>query len=347
MLALLLSFVPCLHAQTQGCSVSGSDVSGSTQSYAYCEPGIINGRNKGGWIALRRLGDQGNTEAQCYDPGQVLIQDGNLTEVLKQGSLTCHYWPAQFGSSSQTQSFISAFVQWNTFSFTYGDIIIRMKGPSGIANGAWPALWLLGANCEATSKVTADNGTFAGQTCNWPSSGSEEIDIFEQNATITNTKSTCNLYAGTTTQNTYTVTDPSLAFHLYEARWTVGSLQFYYDGVHQTGCDVTATVPTTPMFLQMNIATQSNVTNAATPASMEVDWVKVCQPSPCSGNGGNIIFFDDFVTPIAASLLRPMARVARFAGANLPSNIAPTVSPRGIFAHLETPRKEDADESIY
>jgi beta-glucanase (GH16 family) len=336
-LLLLVLFAPLLHAQTQGCSVSGSDTTGDTQSYAYCQPGIIDGRIKGGWIALRRVGDQSNSELQCYDPENVVIQNGFLTEILRNNTQTCHYWPAQVGSSSVTQNFTSAFVQWNTYSFTYGDIIVRAKSTGKASNGSWPALWLLGANCEASSKVTADNGTFGGQTCNWPNPGSEEIDFFEQDGSTTNTQSTCNLLANTSTTNFYTIADPSLGFHLYEVRWTVGQVQWYYDGVLQSGCTATATVPSTPMFLQMNIATASFATTAAAPSTQIIDWVKVCQPSPCSGNGGNIVFYDDFVTAVAPSVVRPIAKAARFAGGTISPSILP--APRGMFARSETPKE--------
>jgi beta-glucanase (GH16 family) len=327
LIGLLAACVP-LQAQSQGCSVSGSDTSGDIQTYAYCMPQVLDGRttlynnsfapgavpSKGGWVALNRCGDQSNSERESYYPANVFIQNGILTEELRYEPAPCHYYPAQVGSSSLNNNFSSAFLEWNTFNFTYGDLQVRLKGPSATAinNGAWPALWLLGANCETTSKITADNATVAGKTCAWSSTGSEEIDFFEQNGTTT---SYCNLYGNSgNTINTYTISDASLAFHVYEVQWTSGSLQFYYDGALQSGCTITGSnVPSTPMFLQMDLAVNSSGTSAATPATMQIDWVKVCQPSPCNSNGSNIVFFDDFVEPTAPVALHPLLRLGAMA----------------------------------
>jgi len=343
LIAAFLLLAPACFAQTgNGCSTNTSAPTGSVQSYGLCNPLVINGRNLGGWIALNRTGDQSNTEEECYDPANVFIENGFLTLILKNLSKTCNYFPAQQGSSPQTYPFSSAFVQWNNFSFTYGDLIVRAKVPGNITTGAWPAIWMLGANCIFSSKVTADNTTFNGKTCNWHSSGSEEIDIYESSSTIGATSSTCNLfYNGGSTQSGYAVTSPSTQFHLYELRWSAGSLQWYLDGAIQSGCTISSgNVPSTPMFLQMNIAVYTNAATTANLASnMQVDYVKVCQPSPCSGNGGNIIFFDDFVTPIASSALRPISRLARLSGQG---TIAPSIAPiPGIFAKNEFVLKQE------
>jgi hypothetical protein len=330
---------PCF-AQTQGCSVSGSDTSGSIQSYAYCQPLVINGRNKGGWIALYRAGDQSNSETECYTPGQVTIQGGYLTLLLKKVVMTCHYWPNQVGTQNFTSAFISGFVQMNTFSFTFGDILIRAKGPSGTLNGAWPTIFMLGANCEANSKVTADNGTFAGTACNWHSTGSEEFDIFEETGSSSPTTSTCSFFFNVNTRSNtgYSVTDSSVNWHIYETRWVSGTVTWWLDGVQQSACDQSsADVPSTPMFLQMNIAATSAATSAAAPSSMQIDWVKVCQPSPCNGNGGNIIFYDDFVTPVQTTLLHPLARVARITGQVIAPNTAPIP---GFLAEVTIPKEK-------
>lgn len=319
---LLLAFLfgsACALGQTgNACSSNTAANTGSAQSYAFCQPGVFDGRNKGGWIALNRSGDQSNTETQCYSPQNVFIQNGILTLVDRALTETCHYFPATNGVGSETNNFVSGFVQWNTFSFTFGDILIRAKGPSGIStSNAWPALWLLEADCIYSSKVTADNTAFNGQTCNWPNGG--EIDIFEQQGGVL-TSSRCNSFTGAgNSLNTYTISDSSAAFHIYELRWTAGSEQFFYDGALQSGCTVSgANVPSVPMFFQANIAMTSGGTSTGLPSSMQLDWVKVCQPSPCNGNGGNIVFYDDFVTPIAQTLVRPTARFARMSGSALP-----------------------------
>lgn len=346
---LLWSSMACF-GQVNGCSNgSTSLLDGSIQSYGLCLPQTIDGRNKGGWIALNRAGDQSNGEPECYTPGNVTIQNGFLTEIIRSQTGTCHYYPAQSGSASVTGSYKSAFVQWNSFNFTYGDVLVRAKGPSnaGITTGYWPAIWMLGAQCEFTSKLSADNFTFGGTggipsgACNWHSSGSEEIDIFEEVISFGTTQSHCGVfYNGGSAETSYTFTDSSVNFHIYELRWTVGQLQWVLDGTVQSACTFSdPAVPSTPMFLQMNIAAFSSTTVTA-PSSMQVDWVKVCQPSPCNGNGGNIIFYDDFVTPVNPTILRPQARLARFAGRSLSSGAV-------MIFTAENKAKEDQAEATW
>jgi beta-glucanase (GH16 family) len=323
-------------AQTQGCSVSGSDTTGDPQSMAYCTPQVIDGRTKlysnsfasganpsrGGWIALYRSGDMSNSEQECYNPQNVFIQNGILTIELRAITQTCHYYPAQVGSSSETQPLTSAFVQWNTYYYTDGDLQVRMIGPT-TANGAWPALWLLGYNCELTSKVSADNFTFAGQTCDWPYAGSEEIDMFEQPAGMGTSYSMCNFYANGSQQYSteYSIPNASTNWNVYELQWTSSSLTWLLNGT--SVCSYTGSyIPSTPMFLQMNVAVTSSGTTAAAPNRMQIDWVKVCQPSPCNSSGSNIVFFDDFVEPNATTVLRPLLRLAAMAGRGTPPGAA-------------------------
>lgn len=247
-----------------------------------------------------------------------------MTLELRHETQTCHYYPAVSGSGSLTNNYTSAFVQWNTFSFTGGTVQVRFKGPSGAQNGAWPAIWLLGVGCEASSKVTADNATFAGQTCNWPTSG--EVDIFEQTGGGTTT-SNCAYFDSAGSHNPtaqYNLSDSSANWHVVELRWNPGStLTTWLDGVQQTACNGSAANLTGAMFLQINIATNpSGIVPAATPSTMQVDWVKVCRSvTGCSGNGGDILFYDDFVPPTTQTMLRPLARMARtFASVGSPPN---------------------------
>ncbi|MFZ0718330.1 hypothetical protein, partial [Mycobacterium sp.] len=48
-------------------------------------------------------------------------------------------------------------VQWANTSFTYGTVSIRAKVPPRNTS-TWPALWLLGSNCQNTNPYTADTG---------------------------------------------------------------------------------------------------------------------------------------------------------------------------------------------
>ena len=347
---MMLFLASSAKAQTQGCSTNGTDLTGDVQSYALCTPQLLDGRNKGGWIILHRAGDQSNNETQCYDPQHAFIANGFLTLLIDKRTQTCQYYPAQAGSTPFSGTYTSAYVQMFNFPITINsDVIIRMKGVGCLSGGCWPALWMLGTGCEFSSWITADNITYGGVqpfvpsgTCNWPTSG--EIDIFEQQGSPAGSDtvldSRCNTFAsGGTHAATYTISDSSANFHLYELRWTASSVQFVYDGTVQSGCTFTTNIPPGPMFLNMNIAMVPSASGAGLPANMQIDYVKVCSPSPCNGNGGNTIFFDDFVPQIASSLARPLLNVAK-AAASVPNPGTPGVGhgivPIGFFPIEET-----------
>jgi beta-glucanase (GH16 family) len=126
---------------------------------------------------MNRHGDYSNNELQCYLPNNVAIARGNLVLTTRVETKIC-------GDSEHAASdwdFTSAMVQWKTFRFTYGTVEFRAKLAGG--KGSWPAVWLLGADCQDSNVTCADNIG----TCNWPHPGSDEIDIAEILFSSTNT----------------------------------------------------------------------------------------------------------------------------------------------------------------
>jgi beta-glucanase (GH16 family) len=218
------------------------------------------------WVALDRHGDYGNNEEQCYSPSAVGVTGGNLV-------ITTTAQPTSCGDATHapsTSPYLSGMVQWQTFDFTYGTVEIRARMAGG--QGTWPALWLLGANCQATNIATADNMG----ACQWPNPGSDEIDITE---ILGSNHTAVNEQVHTTSSNdgcSAPATDVSQSFHVYTIEWKPGSLIWKIDGA-QT-CNVTNGVPSTPMFLMMNTAmggAGGTVDDSTLPATMEVDYVKV------------------------------------------------------------------------
>jgi len=159
--------------------------------------------------------------------------------------------------------------------FTYGYIEFRAKMPSG--RGAWPALWMLGANIKEVG---------------WPACG--EIDIME--------------YVGfqpdTTHSNVHTlyqsgVTDFHILvpletaeedFHLYGLIWTPDALSFYLDDPSNVVNTYSPEVRTAenwpfdhPFFIIMNFAVggtwggKEGVDETIWPQSMVVDYVRLYQ----------------------------------------------------------------------
>jgi hypothetical protein len=222
------------------------------------------------WTALSRHGDYSNSELQCYLPANDSVSGGFLTITSLVQTQTC----GDADHSASSWSYTSGMVQWNSFNFTYGTVEFRAKMAGG--QGTWPAIWLLGANCQASNVLTADNTG----SCNWPQPGSDEIDITEiKGGSLTTVWQ--NVISGGSGFQTCTpsTTDVSQNYHVYDLIWSAGSLIWKIDGV-QT-CRFTSGIPSNPMFLMINTAiggAGGTVNNSTLPQTLSVDYVKVTQP---------------------------------------------------------------------
>jgi beta-glucanase (GH16 family) len=215
--------------------------------------------NTTNWVVLDREGDLSNTELECYRPANESVANGFLNLTAKPQTISCN---------GHAYSFTSSMVQWKSFNFTYGTVEVRAKMPGG--NGTWPAIWMLGANCQPTNPVSADDSG----PCVWPQPGSDEIDIAEF---LTSNRTGLNqqIHSGANNAGcSATVSDASLNYHVYRFEWAPGSAIWKIDGV-QT-CKKTAAIPSTPMFLILNIALHQTVNGL--PQAMSVDYVTVTQP---------------------------------------------------------------------
>ena len=208
------------------------------------------------WAILDRQGDLSNSELQCYKPANQSVSGGFLMLTIKAQAVVCN---------SRSYAYTSSMVQWRSFNFRYGTIEVRAKMAGG--TGPWPAIWLLGANCQASNLSSADDSG----PCVWPQPGSDEIDIAE---ILDNGRSQVNeqIHSGSNNPGCKpTVSDTSLNYHVYRFEWGPGSAVWKIDGV-QT-CRVTSSVPSTPMFLILNVASHGTI--AGLPQVMTVDYVTV------------------------------------------------------------------------
>lgn len=264
------------------------------------------------WTVINRLGDQSNSELECFIPGNVAVNAGMLEITASHGSsATCTDFNIN-GTirNSLNTPWYSGAIQTSSFTFTFGDVQFRAKVTGA---GSWPgSLWLLGSNCQASNLKSADNIG----TCVWNSDtqSSGELDIAEMktgsqccttvsqnNCTDTvDTSGTCP-FSGSTTVTNYTSN-----FHVYELIWTNTSLTWKVDGT--TTNSTTSNVPQHPMFMYISDAIGGaggtpSVGNF--PMTMQVDWVKVCSSACSNGITGapavNGVFFDDFVTSVNSS----------------------------------------------
>lgn len=219
------------------------------------------------WTVMNDHSDQTNNELACYLTQNTVETGGFLTETVKRETHSCP-------GGTTPVNYTSGAIQTKTFNFGRGTTIdVRAKFAGG--QGPWPAIWLLGANCQQPAWLV--NGVDS-PGCNWPNVGSEEIDLAEVFADIARDGVQENLInAGGTTHRSTIVSDLSTAFHVYSLVWTASSLVFKVDGTTVNTMNVTT--PNTPMFLIIDTTIGGSsglpITDATLPQTTSIDYVHI------------------------------------------------------------------------
>ena len=271
------------------------------------------------WIALNRPGDSSNSEQECYRPSNATVSGGALLITDRLDSSCAGY------------RYTSAMIQPSAFNFTYGTFEVRARMPSG--QGQWPALWLLGANCQQPNITSPDN---IGR-CQWPMPGSNEIDLFEGQNTSTTT-GFFNLHTGTGANNddqhfacngVSLPFDTSTGYHTYDLIWQPKSLVWQIDG--HTYCSTSTNVPNTAMFPILNIAVGGDfvgqsVDTSAMPQTLSVDYVRVYQQGAASTATATATSTAVPPTATATRTSTPIAPTATGTAARASATATPPVS---------------------
>jgi hypothetical protein len=236
------------------------------------------------WTIIERHGEYAQHETECNRAQQVGVADGLLSIATAALPTACGDFNID-GTPRHTPSlwpYSSGDLQWKSLRFTYGTVTVRARFPARGA-GLWPAIWLLGSNCQNTNVLTADVGY---DSCPpLESSAYAEVDMVECDlnnwcqlalANLANTGSgggrfpTCGFAVDTD-------------FHLFTLTWTANAVALSLDG-RPTGCTYTSpawTIPSTPMFLIAQIQTGGEggkPDDALLPARLQIDFIKVTQP---------------------------------------------------------------------
>lgn len=215
--------------------------------------------NSSKWTKEIGGGGWGNEEEQIYtsSTNNVIKEDGILKiKAIKESN------------GSYTSARI---ITKDKFEFKYGRVDIRAKLP--IAQGTWPALWMLGANIS-------DPGI------GWPQCG--EIDIMEQFQDKNKVKSTLHWKLADNSRAEYgldTTNTTSNQFHIYSLDWTSTSIRAFLDGNEYFSMNISGTDPYFPFnekfFFIMNLAMGGTNGGAIDPNFsmdvMEVDYIRVYQ----------------------------------------------------------------------
>lgn len=269
----------------------------ATASLAHAQWQLIwsyefNGSIGPNWVFETGAGGWGNNELQYYRRENATIENGALVITARREN---------FGGASYTSARMKT---QGLKTFRFGRIEARMKLPSFM--GAWLAFWMLGANLPQVG---------------WPASG--EIDIMEHVNAENRVYGTVhwqdanNQYASYGGNTAATVTD----WHVYAVEWDTSAIRWYVDGTKYHEVNIANGVNGTDefqkdFFLLLNFSVCGNwpgfnVDNAALPAKMYVDYVRVYAPvwarlieaesfsaqagvqtEPCSEGGLNVGWID-------------------------------------------------------
>ena len=238
--------------------------------------------DNGKWFHQTQLPSGGswyNNEIQHYTNrlDNSYVSNGVLRIVAKKEIFT---------DQGHTKNYTSARLN-SKYAFQYGRVEVRAKLPTGY--GTWPAIWMLGQNItEAGGYWAETHGTTA-----WPACG--EIDIMEhwgsnQNY-ISSAMHTPSSYGGTINHGGQTIPTASSEFHVYELDWNAERMIFSVDGVtHYTYNPEVKDANTwpydAPQYFLLNIAIEPSIASSFTESSMDIDYVRVYEPTPVDGGGG-------------------------------------------------------------
>ena len=272
------TFSPTSKTVTIGTSsVSGVDFTATTTANIIFYDDFTGTSLSSAWTVISRHGEYSQNETECNTPLQARVANGFLTITTTAQSATCGDFniDGSVRNAPSSWPYTTGDVQWKNFNFTYGTVEIRAKFPAK-GTGLWPALWLLGSNCQVTNPFTADTGY---STCpNLSSSSYAEIDMVE--CDLNNWCQLALSNPGNFPTCGFTVDSN---FHVFTLKWTPTAVGVAVDG-QDTGCGFTSgsmTIPSTPMFLIMQTQTGGaggNPNDPLLPAQFVIDYVKVTQP---------------------------------------------------------------------
>jgi hypothetical protein len=231
------------------------------------------------WTIVRRHGEYAQNETECNVPEAVRVAQNLLTITTTAQSATCGDFNLD-GSVRHGPTkwpYTTGAVQWTSFAFTYGTITYRAKFPPQ-DTGTWPAIWLMGSNCQATNIVMSDSARYASCPA-LQAPGYVEIDLTECFGATW-----CQLALAQPSRWPTCDYPVDSDWHTFTVRWTPSAIRVSMDG-RTTACGFTAAegyiIPSTPMFLLIQTQTGGvggTPNDSNLPALLQVSNVTVSQP---------------------------------------------------------------------
>ena len=219
-----------------------------------------------------------NNELQHYTDrlDNSYVSNGSLKIVAKKETYT---------DQGHTKEYTSARLN-SKYAFTYGRVEVRAKLPEGV--GTWPAIWMLGQNINEVGAYWQTRGY--GMT-SWPDCG--DVDIMEhwgsnQNY-VQSALHTPSSYGGTINLGGQYISNASTQFNTYCLEWSPQQMVFSVnENVHYTYNPNVQNSETWPFdsnqYLLLNIAIEPSIASSFTESEMEIDYVRIYEPSALSSH---------------------------------------------------------------
>ncbi len=222
------------------------------------------------WRIEQSTYGHGNGELQCYQPSNVVVEEGMLRLVAEREATIC--------PRDQRRDYTSGMVRTEGLAdWTYGRFEVRARLPGGA--GFWPAAWL--------SPTDSSYGT-------WPRSG--ELDIVEslgsRNDRIVGSLHWMGRRGRELSNREFFLPAGERfadGFHTFAVEWEPHHIAWYVDDVEYhrvtTWTSAVGDRPAPfdqPFYLKLNLAVGGGAAVGPTgvtpfPASYDVDWVRVYQ----------------------------------------------------------------------
>jgi hypothetical protein len=287
------SFSPASEPVTvNGASVSAVNFSGTATTNTIFYDDFTGTSLSSAWSVIQRHGEYSQGETECNTRGAVSVLDSVVTITTSAVAATCGdnpvpagTYPAYPGTAASSWPYTTGDIQWTNFNFTFGTITFRAKFPPS-NTATWPAIWLLGANCQASNILTGNtsyNGDAGVGNCPNFSAPYEEEDLVECGVNEAGPGTWCHFayWAGSYFGLCNINLDAN--WHVFQFVWNYASITEYLDGtqVCQINARAALQIPQQPMFLIIQTQTGGVgglPNNANLPATLQVDYVKVTQP---------------------------------------------------------------------
>jgi beta-glucanase (GH16 family) len=231
------------------------------------------------WTIIKRHGEYAQDETECNVPEGVSVDNHLLTITTTAKSATCGDFNLD-GSERHSPTewpYTTGAVQWKSLAFTYGTVTYRAKFPPQ-DTGTWPAIWLMGSNCQATNVVMSDSARYASCPA-LQAPGYVEMDMTECFS-----DTWCQLALAQPSSWPTCDYPVDSDWHTFTFEWTPSAISVSMDG-RTTACGFSAAdgyiIPSTPMFLLIQTQTGGiggTPNDSNLPALLQVSNVTVSQP---------------------------------------------------------------------